>query len=112
MRQARPVILPLPWLAGPLCAAIAAAAPAPATRTVTIENMVYSPARLVVHRGDRVTWVNKDLFPHTVSASGGAFDSGSIAAAGSWSYVASRGGDHAYGCKFHPSMHGELKVEP
>jgi plastocyanin len=102
----------LPWLAALPGAAVVPAAQAPPTHTITVENMVYSPARLVVHRGDRIVWVNKDLFPHTVTAGRGAFDSGSIAAAGSWSYVASRSGDYSYACKFHPTMHGQLKVEP
>ncbi len=112
MRRGRRRGLPLLPAAVALCAAVAAAAPAPATHTITVENMVYSPARLVVHRGDRITWVNKDLFPHTASAHGGAFDSGPIAAGGRWSYVAAKGGEYAYECKFHPTMHGELKVEP
>lgn len=111
MRPVRFPGWPLLPAAGLLCAALAAAAE-PVTHTITVENMVYSPASLIVHRGDRVTWVNKDLFPHTASASGGVFDSGAIAAEGSWSYVASKPGDYAYDCKFHPTMHGTLKVEP
>ncbi|MBS0580871.1 MAG: cupredoxin family copper-binding protein [Proteobacteria bacterium] len=111
----RPVRLPgrlLRPAPGLLCAALAAAAAQPATHTITVENMVYSPASLTVHRGDRITWVNKDLFPHTASALGGAFDSGAIAADGSWSYVAAKSGDFAYDCRFHPTMHGRLKVDP
>jgi plastocyanin len=95
-----------------LCGAVAAAAPpSGAIYTVTIENMVYSPARLTVHRGDRIRWMNKDVFPHTVSAAGGTFDSGSIDAGASWTYTATKTGEHGYGCKFHPTMKGELKVE-
>jgi plastocyanin len=105
---------PLPQFmaAALLCGAVAAATPhSGAIYTVTIENMAYSPARLTVHRGDRIKWLNKDLFPHTVSASGGAFDSGSIDAGASWTYTATKSGEHSYGCKFHPTMKGELKVE-
>ena len=96
-----------------LCSALAAGATerGGAVHTIVVENMVYSPARLVVHRGDRVVWVNKDLFPHTASAGSAAFDSGSIAAGASWTFTAARAGDYAYGCKFHPTMKGELKVE-
>ena len=37
--------------------------------TVIIENMQYNPAQASgVHRGERIVWVNKDLFPHTVTA--------------------------------------------
>lgn len=81
-----------------------------ATHTVIIENMRFSPDELTVKRGDRVVWVNKDLFPHTVTADGKAFDSGSIAVDASWSYVTNQPGDYAYLCTFHPTMKGRLIV--
>ena len=94
-------------------AAGSATPPTSATQshTITIENMQFSPAQLSVHRGDRVVWVNKDLFPHTATANNKAFDSGSIAAGGSWTYVANKPGDYAYGCTFHPTMKAAIKVE-
>jgi plastocyanin len=36
---------------------------------VIIENMQYNRPELRVHRGDRIVWVNKGLFPHTVTLS-------------------------------------------
>ena len=90
--------------------ASAAAAPGKTTHSVTIENMQFNPQDLIVHPGDRIVWVNKDLFPHTVTAANKAFDSGSIAANASWSYVAGKRGDHAYGCTFHPTMKGKITV--
>ncbi len=82
-----------------------------ATHTVIIENMQFSPAQLHVHRGERIVWVNKDLFPHTVTAASHAFDSGSIAANASWTYVAGKAGEYPYGCTFHPSMKGMIAVQ-
>ena len=82
-----------------------------AAHTVIIENMQYSPAQLRVHRGERIVWVNKDLFPHTVTAAARAFDSGSIAANSAWTYVAGKAGEYAYGCTFHPSMKGRIEVQ-
>src|SRR5215471_19308878 len=82
---------------------VAADAQRPATgvaHTVVIENMQYNPPELRVRRGERIVWVNKDLFPHTVTAASRAFDSGSIAADSSWTYVASKAGEYAYGCTF------------
>jgi plastocyanin len=79
--------------------------------TVVIENMQYNPAQLRVHRGERIVWVNKDLFPHTVTAASHAFDSGSIAADSSWTYVATKAGEYAYGCTFHPTMKGMIEVQ-
>ena len=92
--------------------AVGAAAPtAAATHTVVIENLQFSPKELTVNRGDRVVWVNKDLFPHTATAEGRGFDSHSIAANASWSYVASKPGTFPYGCTFHPTMKATLTVK-
>jgi plastocyanin len=82
-----------------------------AVHTVVIENMQFNPAELSVHRGERIVWVNKDLFPHTVTATSHAFDSGSIAADSSWTYVAGKAGEYPYGCTFHPTMKAILKVQ-
>lgn len=79
--------------------------------SVTIENMQFSPAVLSVHRGDRIVWVNKDLFPHTATATNQAFDSGSIAAGASWTYVANKAGEYPYGCTLHPTMKASLTVQ-
>jgi plastocyanin len=85
-------------------------AAAAATHTVVIEGLKESPAELTVKRGDTVTWVNKDPFPHTVTAKG-AFDSKDIAAGGKWTYVARKAGTYDYICTYHPNMKGVLKVE-
>jgi plastocyanin len=83
---------------------------APKTYTVTVENLVFNPPSLTVRRADRIVWVNKDLFPHTVTAASKAFDSRSIAANASWTYVADKPGEYAYSCTFHPTMKGKLIV--
>ena len=104
------------WLGAPFISSDITAAEAPrpaegAVHTVVIENMQYNPPELRVRRGERIVWVNKDLFPHTVTATSHAFDSGSIAASSSWTYVAGQAGEYAYGCTFHPTMKGILKVQ-
>jgi len=81
------------------------------SRTVTIENMQFNPPQLSVHRGDRIVWVNKDLFPHTATADNRSFDSGSIDAGSSWSFVAGKAGKFGYSCTFHPTMKGTLTVQ-
>ena len=96
-------------------AAIGAAFPvaspaATPTHTVTIENMRFVPQTLIVKRGDRVLWVNKDLFPHTATAADG-FDSHGIAPDASWTYVTREPGRYAYGCTLHPTMKATLVVE-
>ncbi len=82
----------------------------PASHTVIIEAVAYQPALLVVKRGDTVVWVNKDPFPHTVTARG-VFDSHDIPAGASWKYVARKTGEYTYICVLHPNMKGTLAVE-
>ena len=81
-----------------------------ATHNVVIDGVKYEPATLTVQQGDAVVWVNKDPFPHTVTAPG-AFDSHSIAAGGSWRFVARKAGVYDYICTLHPNMKGTLRVE-
>lgn len=84
---------------------------APATsHTVVIEGVKYEPETLTVKRGDTITWVNKDPFPHTVTAKG-AFDSHEIAAGKSWKFTARKAGEYAYVCTLHPNMKATLKVD-
>jgi plastocyanin len=63
-----------------------------------------------VRRGDRITWINKDLMPHTATGPKGTFDSASIPADGSWSLVAGSTGTFEYRCAFHPTMKATLTV--
>lgn len=122
--MARPA-LPAAWRragAALLCAGLAlAGAPARAAddspsgkaagHIVSIEGMQFSPATLTVRRGDTVTWVNKDLVPHTATALSRTFDSGAIAAGASWTYTVGEAGSIAYTCLFHPTMQGTLVAQ-
>jgi len=93
-----------------LVAVSGALAAEPKKHTVTIENMRYAPAAIAVKKGDSITWVNKDIFPHTVTAAG-KFDSREIKPNGKWTYRAAKAGEFAYICTLHPNMKGTLKVD-
>ena len=81
------------------------------TFVVSMQITGFEPEILTVASGDRVTWVNKDLFPHTATADDKAFDSHSIAPTGTWTFVAGKPGIHTYICTFHPTMKGSIKVQ-
>jgi plastocyanin len=85
--------------------------PAPATHTVTMENMRFQPETLTVARGDIIVWINKDLVPHTATSKDGVFDSGTVDAEKSWRFTARQKGEFAYVCRFHPTMTATLRVE-
>jgi plastocyanin len=89
----------------------AAALAAGKTHTVRIEGMKFVPERLEVAAGDTVVWTNKDLVPHTVTASGAKVESGELAPNRSWRFVAKRKGEMAYICRLHPVMKGLLVVK-
>lgn len=89
--------------------AVATTATAAEVHTINMDGTRFTPETLTVQRGDRVVWVNKDPFPHTATA-GRTFDSGSIPAGKSWSYVAREPGEYAYVCTLHPGMKGTLIV--
>jgi len=91
-------------------AAERAAASKPVTHTVLIDGVKYVPEAITVRRGDTVVWINKDPFPHTVTAKG-SFDSRDIAAGKSWKWKPRKAGNYAYICTLHPNMTGAVKVE-
>lgn len=86
---------------------------------VMMESLTFSPARLTVSAGDTVTWINRDLVPHTATSlrgGGGAapgradFDSNALIAGASFSVVLTEPGEYAYTCAYHPMMNGVVVV--
>jgi plastocyanin len=72
--------------------------------------MKFVPERLEVAVGDRITWTNRDIVPHTVTAKGAGIESGELTQGKSWTYVARKPGEIQYLCRLHPVMHGVLVV--
>jgi plastocyanin len=90
--------------------ACTAALAAGTSHTVTIDGTRYMPEAVTVKRGDSVTWINKDPFPHTAT-SGKAFDSREIAGGKSWKRTFPKAGRYDYICTLHPNMKGTIVVE-
>jgi plastocyanin len=82
-----------------------------AGRSVSIANFQYSPTPLTVEIGETVTWKNEGFVSHTVTADGGAFDSGTMRGGTSFSFKFTSPGDFKYSCSIHPQMHGEVIVK-
>lgn len=98
----------------PLAAARGGSVPAPMTSRYTVEvsSSAYHPADLEVRSGDTITWVNRDIIPHTATSDSAsrAIDTGTLAPGDSSSYVANHAGVYRYTCSFHPTMQGRLVV--
>jgi plastocyanin len=90
--------------------AAAAGSTAAAEHTVVIEGVKFEPEAITVARGDSVTWVNKDPFPHTATAKG-VFDSKEIPPDKSWKWTARKAGEYSYVCTLHPTMKGTVTVK-
>ena len=82
----------------------------PLTHKVNIENMQFNPNVVAAKLGDSIVWTNNDLFPHTVTAKSGDFDSHEIKPSESWTYKVAKSGEIEYVCSFHPTMKAALRV--
>ena len=90
------------------------APPKSRTHVVTIADMQFTPQTLDVARGDTVVWINNDLVPHTATSMPGspaAFDSQKIEPGSSWRYAVRASGSVTYGCAYHPTMTGLVRVK-
>lgn len=110
-RRCLPCLLAAAFIAGPAAAEERArGADRPATHTVVIEAMRFSPRVLEVRSGDTVVWVNKDAFPHDATAGDRSFASPPIAAGARWEARLAQKGEHPYACTLHPTMKALLVV--
>jgi plastocyanin len=82
----------------------------PRSHAVAIRSFTFQPETLTVALGDTIVWTNGDVVPHTATARGGGWDSGSLSERQSWRLVAATPGRHPYYCVFHPNMQGVVEV--
>ena len=78
------------------------------TESVRIVDFGFRPRRIEVDRGTRVRWANQGQAPHT--ATGGAWDSGTMSSGETFSRVFKRAGTFRYSCTIHPDMTGRVVV--
>jgi plastocyanin len=79
---------------------------------VVIHQFLYVPATLTVVVGDTVEWANRDIVPHTATATDRAWDSGDIQPGTSARVVSSAAGAYEYGCSYHTNMKAHLTASP
>ncbi|TAM89968.1 amidase [bacterium] len=80
--------------------------------TVTIADFTYRPTTLTVPTGTTVRFRNDDNDAHTVTADGGAFDSGGLDPHGVYQHAFNEPGVYRYVCAIHPWMKGTIVVTP
>jgi plastocyanin len=94
-----PTAVPTPPLGG-----------APSAVSVDAADFEFRPATIEVAAGGRVTWTNRGVAPHTVTAEDGTFDSGMLEAGAAFTQAFEAPGSYAYLCAFHPEMTAAIRV--
>ncbi|WP_373058670.1 plastocyanin/azurin family copper-binding protein [Gemmatimonas sp.] len=88
--------------------------------------MAFAPARLRVHVGDTVHFVNREIVPHTLTqnenvgvvgpqsatTSSSPLSSPMLVHGGEFVQVARTSGTIAYHCEYHPTMTASVEVVP
>jgi len=77
---------------------------------VEVVDYGYSPAQLVIHPGQSVTWVNQGTDGHDVT--GSDWHSGPLTPQDAYTRVFVQPGTYPYECTFHPEMRGSVIVQP
>ncbi len=89
----------------------------PAQNEVLMQSSKFVPANLTITKGTKITWTNKDSYDHTVTSGTpghptGLFDSGNIAAGGTFNYTFDSTGTYQYYCRIHADiMQGTITVQ-
>jgi plastocyanin len=78
---------------------------------VTIDNFNFTPPALTVSVGTKVTWVNKDDVPHTVTSDDKFFVSRAMDTDDKFSFTFQTRGTYSYYCSVHPKMTGKVIVK-
>jgi plastocyanin len=90
----------------------AAAAAAPATKSVEAMGYKFSPADLTIAVGDTVTWTNHDTAPHNIVITDGPekFTSPTLQTGQTFSHTFTQAGKYSYYCSIHPDMKATVTV--
>jgi len=85
------------------------ASAAPRTYTVVIDKMKFGAVPAGLRVGDRIVWVNKDMFRHTATAKDKSFDL-DLQPGKSGTAIVRKAGAIEVICRYHPGMRAMLKV--
>jgi plastocyanin len=71
----------------------------------------FSPNPLTTTVGSTIRWTNNDNLAHTSTATGGAWNSGTIQPGGQFNFTFQSAGTFAYQCTIHPGMVATVIVQ-
>ena len=76
----------------------------------SLGNRAFVPDELDVAVGTTVTWTNTDSVSHTSTSDANAWNSGTVAPGGRFSFAFQTAGTFPYRCTIHPGMVGTVVV--
>jgi plastocyanin len=84
---------------------------ATSTKSIVISNFMFSPMHAAVAPGSTVSVTNKDSVTHTLTATGGQFNTGDIGPGQTKMFTApKKAGTYDYICNIHQYMMGTIVV--
>lgn len=82
----------------------------PKVYTVIISKMKFTPSELVVEKGSKVVWINKEFYPHDVTDElKKTWSSKLLNQDQSWSKIITK--NESYFCNLHKTMKGKIIVK-
>ena len=75
--------------------------------TIKIADGSFTPNKVTLKVGTKVTWVNEGQHYHTVTADDGSFKSGDLANGETFSFTFTKAGVYAYYCEIHGGPGGK-----
>ena len=79
----------------------------PKTYTIEVKAMKFAPPPSGLRVGDRVIWVNHDMFRHSATSVDNSFDI-DLQPGGQGGVIIRKAGPIPFTCKYHPGMKGVL----
>ncbi|HEY8794675.1 MAG TPA: cupredoxin domain-containing protein [Gemmatimonadaceae bacterium] len=78
---------------------------------ISISNFAFTPKRIEIAKGERVTWTNDDDVPHRIQSANSAFvPSAVLDTRASYDVALAKPGEYQYFCSLHPMMTGSIVV--
>ena len=75
---------------------------------VAIQSFAFVPEQLTVQPGERITWLNEDIVPHTATARDHSWDTGIIEPGQQVTLQIPEDAGTEYYCLYHPMMLGSI----
>jgi plastocyanin len=91
-------------------AIVAAADPPTQTVEINIAKFAFAPKEVTVAPGTKITWINHDETPHTVTSGDKSFASKGMDTDDKYEHTFAKEGDFNYVCTVHPFMTGVVHV--